>query len=97
MNANETLYFVRLTSTIEEDIERGTSILTNHNNLIVDALCAFGPVSSIEEAHILAAKLHKWYPEDEEYAIITGNVSFGKKGTVGTVCANPQFISKHSF
>jgi len=93
----EALYFVRLTSTIEEDIERGTSMLTNHDNLIVDGLCAFGPVKSIEEANILASKLHKWYSEDSEYAIITGLVSFGKKGSVGTVCSSPKLISKHTF
>ena len=88
--------FVRLTSTIEEDIERGTSILTNHNNLVVDGLCAFGPVSSVEEAYVLASKLHKFY-DDAEYAIISGNVSFCKKGTVGTVCSSPVLVSKHSF
>lgn len=95
--ATETLYFVRLTSTIEEDIERGTSVLTSHNNMVADGLCAFGPTKSINEAHELASKLHKWWPDDSEYAIITGYESFGKKGSVGTVCSSPILISKHIF
>ena len=60
-------YYLRFTETIEEDIERGTSILTNHNNEIADGLCAFGPFESIEKLESCAKMWFKFSPEESRH------------------------------
>lgn len=43
----KTAYFIRFTETIDADLERNTSILTNHNDEIVHGLCAFYGANTI--------------------------------------------------
>jgi hypothetical protein len=83
-------YFIRFSDTIEADIERGTSILTNHNNLIVDGLCAFYGGETIESAHDKAAFWKRITSAEESYHILTGRETNGKKGSIGTVIINAK-------
>ena len=90
LNETAMTYFIRFTETIEADIKRNTSILTNHNNEVVEGLCAFFGDSTIEESHAKAKRLGKSVAEvGDSYAIVEANeVWDSKKGTLGTVIEN---------
>lgn len=89
--------FIRFTENIRKDIEVGTSILTNHDNMIVDGLCAFGPYKSREEAQKCVNFWQKMYPaEHEHYALVKADeVLFSKKGSLGTIIRNIEVIEIH--
>lgn len=90
-------YFIRFSETIENDIERGTSILTNHDNLIIDGLCAFYGGETIEAAHSKAAFWGKHTADNgDTYSILIGRETNGKRGSLGTVIVNAELISKHT-
>jgi hypothetical protein len=89
-------YFIRFSESIEVDIERMTSILTNHDNLIIDGLCAFYGGETIEEAHKKANFWGKHTADNgDTYCILTGRETNGKKGTLGTVIVDAKLVSKH--
>ena len=79
--------FIRFTNSIEADIERGTSILTESDNEVTDGLCAFYGGNTIEETHAKAQKLGKIVANSgDEYVIVRSIVNIhAKKGTMGTV------------
>lgn len=88
--------FIRFTENIKEDIERGTSILTNENDEIANGLCAFGPFKSEGDAKKCVDFWQKYYPaEHEHYALIEADeVKFCKKGTLGTIVTNVIVINE---
>lgn len=89
-------YFIRFTETIQEDIKRNTSILTNHDNLVVDGLCVFYGEDSIE-ATIKKAHLYgKSVADDgDSFSILKGKETNGETGTLGTVITDIELISTH--
>ena len=89
--------FIRFTETIENDIEIGTSILTNHNNEVAEGLCAFGPFENKEKAIKCVNFWQKFYPdENEHYSLLEADeVLFCKKGSLGTIIKNISIIEKH--
>ena len=91
----KTAYFIRFTETIEEDIKRNTSILTNHDNLIVEGLCAFFGEDTIEKTHERAQNFGKLTANaGDTYVIVEANEVWNSKtGTLGTVIENCKIIS----
>ena len=91
-------YYIRFTETILTDIERNTSILTNHEDLIVDGLCVFYGESTIEKtikkAHMYARRVAD---EGDSFSILTGRETNGKTGTLGTVITEIELVSTHTY
>jgi hypothetical protein len=87
-------FYIRFTETIKEDIERNTSILTNHDDLIVEGLCVFFGENDIEKtikkAHLYGKSVAN---NGDSYAILKGKETNGKKGSLGTVITNVELVS----
>lgn len=91
------MYYIRFTETIEDDIKRNTSILTNHDNLVVDGLCAFFGGNDIESTIKKARMLGKYVCDPgDTFAILKGVETNGKTGTLGTVITDIELISTHT-
>jgi hypothetical protein len=95
-------YFIRFTDTIEQDIERGTSIITCDRNgididpMIVSGLCAFGYYDSIEQCLEEAPKKAKWFDfGTKTFAILLGYRS-DVEGSIGCVVEEPRLVSIHN-
>ena len=94
-------YFIRFTDNIQQDIERGTSIITVDKNgkdasEIVNGLCAFGYYKTIEDCHNEAIKKGKIFENfgANHYAIIRGYRS-EIEGSIGCVVEEPELLSIH--
>jgi hypothetical protein len=92
-------YYYRFTEDIQGDVERGTSILTNHNNMIVDGLCAFVGKETVEDTKKSAEFMGKITGTEPgaKYAILKGSIMPGKRGSMGVVIKVHEIIEECVF
>jgi hypothetical protein len=80
------IFFIRFTSSIENDIERGTSWNTGTDE-VIDGLCAFYGMNTLEETIKRAKVLSGVVGNEGEFAVIVKAVENvnAKKGSLGVV------------
>ena len=95
-------YFIRFTDTINEDIKRGTSVITVNSEgvetspVVVEGLCVFGGYSTIGKAQQKANFLQKIIGfEVGSYSILTGLKDSEITGSLGTVIKNIQLVANY--
>jgi hypothetical protein len=88
--------YIRFTETIEADIERGTSILTESDNEIVDGLCAFPGKDTIEATIKKAKRLGKSVanPGDTFVIVMAKHNINANPGTLGVIITDLEIVEK---
>lgn len=88
--------YIRFTETIEADIKRGTSILTESDNEVVDGLCAFPGKDTLLDSIAKAVRLGKIVANPgDTFVIVYGRQNINaKKGTLGVIITDIEVIGK---